>query len=234
MTLINPANLAMKYIKESHQMSTAQKKEFSLNEEIQVYLKDKITNDIDLGAVLHRLKSTFPLHLFSEVDAIFIGMFEEFDVRDVNALYKDGAIYVSSEQDNIQDMIDDIIHEIAHSLEIPYGGLIYGDGKMEKEFLSKRLKLYEIIKSEGLKPNKKAFLSPEYSQGMDDYLYKEVGYDRLNFIISSYGLFPSAYATTSLKEYFANGFEHFFLDDRSDLEECCPELYKKIEELYEL
>ena len=234
MTLINPTDPAIEYIKESHQMSISQKKEFSLNEEIQVYLKDKITNDIDLGSVLHRLKSTFPLHLFSEVDAIFVGMFEEFEDRDINALYKDGAIYVSSEQDNIQDMLDDIIHEIAHSLEIPYGGLIYGDGKVEQEFLSKRLKLYEIIKNEGLKPKRKTFLSPEYSEEMDDYLYKEVGYDRLNFIVSSYGLFSSAYAATSLKEYFANGFEHFFLDDRSDLEECCPELYRKIEELYEL
>jgi len=224
----------LNHISESSRAIMSNRKEYSLNEEIQVYLKDKITNDIDLGSVLHRLKSTFPLHLFSEVDAIFVGMFEEFENRDVNALYKDGAIYVSSEQDNIQDMIDDIVHEIAHSLEIPYGGIIYSDGKIEQEFLSKRLKLYEIIKNEGLNPNKKSFLSSEYSEEMDDYLYKEVGYDRLNFIVSSYGLFASAYAATSLREYFANGFEHFFLDNRSDLEFCCPELYKKIEELYEL
>ena len=69
---------------------------------------------------------------------------------------------------------------------------------------------------------------------MDDYLYQVVGYDRLNFIVSSYGLFASPYAATSLQEYFANGFEHFFLDDRKNLKECCPELYKKIEELYEI
>ena len=69
---------------------------------------------------------------------------------------------------------------------------------------------------------------------MDDYLYHVVGYDRLNFISISYGLFVSAYAATSLQEYFANGFEHFFLDDRKNLQNCCPQLYQKIEELYEI
>jgi hypothetical protein len=222
------------YLKESHDAAISQKKEYSLTEGVQVYLKDKIQNDINIASILYKLESSLPLHLFSEIDAIFVGMFEEFTNRDINALYRDGAIYVSNEQDNEQDMLDDIIHEIAHSLEIPYGGLIYGDSKVEQEFSVKRTQLYNILESEGLTPDKKIFRNLEFSQEMDDYLYYTVGYDRLNFIVSSYGIFVSAYAATSLAEYFANGFEAFFLDDRAVLEECCPELYKKIEELYEL
>jgi len=149
-------------------------------------------------------------------------------------MFKDGAIYVSSDQDNEEDILDDLVHEIAHSLETPYGGIIYGDQRLEKEFSSKRMKLYQILKSEGLNPNKKIFKDLEFSKEMDDYLYHTVGYDRLNFIVSSYELFASPYAATSLQEYFANGFEHFFLDDRKNLHDCCIELYKKIEELYEI
>ena len=222
------------YIRESHQTSISQKKEYSLSDKIQVYLKDKLTNDVNIGQVLQRLEGAIPSHLLSEIDAIFVGMFEEFEDRDINAIYKDGAIYVSNEQDDSQDMIDDLVHEIAHSLEIPYGGLIYGDAKIEQEFLSKRLRLYGVLKGEHLQPSKKLFTNLEYSQEMDDYLYKEVEYDRLNFIVAAYNLFTSGYAATSLNEYFANGFEHFFLDDRKTLRDCCPELYKKIEELYEL
>jgi hypothetical protein len=234
MSLSNSSNPLVEYISQSNQEAQSQKKEYSLTEGIQVYLKDKISNNIDLGSVLQQLAVLIPIHLFSEIDSLFVGMFEEFSNRDINALYKDGAIYVSSEQDDEQDMLDDIVHEIAHSLEIPYGGLIYGDGEIEQEFLLKRIKLYEIIKNEGLNPDEYIFTNLEYSQEMDDFLYQEVGYDRLNFIVSSYGLFASAYAATSLREYFANGFEFFFLDDRALLVECCPELYKKIEEIYEL
>ena len=72
-------------------------------------------------------------------------------------MYKDGAIYISNDQDNPEDMLDDIVHEIAHSLETPYGGIIYGDTKVEKEFSFKRMKLYRILESEGLNPDKKIF-----------------------------------------------------------------------------
>ena len=223
-----------KFISESAKMAITNQNEYSLNENIQIYIKDKITSDIDFMDIMKRVDSVVPMHLMSEVDSIFVGIFEEFEDRDINAMFKDGAIYVSNEQDDVEDMVDDIVHEIAHSLETPYGGLIYGDKKIEKEYSQKRIKLYEILESEGLSPDKKIFQDLEFSQEMDDYLYHVVGYDRLNFISISYGLFVSAYAATSLPEYFANGFEHFFLDDRKNLQNCCPQLYQKIEELYEI
>jgi len=74
-------------------------------------------------------------------------------------------------------------------------------------------------------------MDPAYTLEMDSYLYDEVGYDRLNFIAASYSLFTSAYCATSLREYFANGFEYYFLENKKYLKEICPILHSKIEEI---
>ena len=42
------------------------------------------------------------------------------------------------------------------------------------------------------------------------------------------GLFVSPYAATSLQEYFANGVENYFLDDRDYLRKISPVLTEKI------
>jgi hypothetical protein len=205
-----------------------------MSESLQLYIKDKLPNNLDIENILEKISSLIPSHLMSEVDSIFIGMFEEFGEMETNAMFKDGAIYVTNDQDNEEDLIDDIIHEIAHSLENSHGFMIYGDGKLEKEFLSKRKKLYDILESEGLSPDLELFMDPDYTKELDFYLYEDVGYDRLNFIVASYGLFTSAYSATALREYYANGFEYFFLDNREYLKEINPVLYTKIEELYEI
>ncbi len=221
------------YLKSSLQQADEQRDEYTMTESIQIYIKDKFKNRIDLGFVIERVVSTVPHHLLKEIDSIFVGMFDEFDIRDTNAMYKDGAIYLSSDQEDEADVVDDIIHEIAHSLEVPYGGIIYGDGDLEKEFLAKRARLYDILDKEGLEPSAQLFQDPSYSIQMDDYLYKTVGYDRLNFIAASYSLFTSAYSATALREYFSNGFEYYYLDNPSYLKEICPVLHKKIKEISE-
>ena len=43
------------------------------------------------------------------VDEIIVEQFPEFDKKEVNALYKDGAIFVTNEQTSIPDMVDDYI-----------------------------------------------------------------------------------------------------------------------------
>jgi len=221
------------YLKESVSRFSEQREEYDIGGFIQVYVKDKFENDVDIDKVISQIYTSIPHHLLSEIDSLFIGMFDEFEEMETNAMYKNGAIYVSNVQDNEEDVADDIIHEIAHSLEEPYGYGIYGDGELEREFLQKRKKLYEILTEEGLNPDEKMFLDPVYSREMDLYLYEDVGYDRLNFIALSYGLYTSAYCATSLREYFANGFEYYFLDDPDYLREICPILYRKIKEIHE-
>ncbi len=220
------------YLHMSNKRFQEQQREFLMKEGLQVFIKDKITNDISLKSVLDTISSYIPSHLFNEIDSIYVGLFDDFEKKETNAAYKDGAIYISNEQEDEQDLIDDVVHEVAHSLEAPYGYLIYGDGKLKEEFLSKRKKLYDVLEAEGLNPNIDLFMNTEYSLEMDNYLYKEVGYDRLNFIMNSYNIFTSAYPATSLREYFASGFEYYFLEEPTYLNEICPELFEKIEELH--
>ena len=52
-------------------------------------------------------------------------------------MYKDGAIYLSPEQDNEEDLLDDILHELAHAVEKKNEDLIYRDGRLEREFVMK-------------------------------------------------------------------------------------------------
>ena len=67
------------------------------------------------------------------------------------------------------------------------------------------------------------FLDSEFDQEMDDFLYKEIGYDNLNYLIN--GLFLNPYAVTSIREYFASGLEKYFLDGtkREQLRRFSPE-----------
>ena len=121
------------------------------------------------------------------------------------------------------------MHEAAHAVEGQYGLSIYGDKNIENEFLGKRIKLAGRLTAEGVNVSALDFEEPEYSEELDHFLYKSVGYEKLNNLVI--GLFNSAYASTSLREYFANGFEEYFLGDRAYLRKVSPQLYIKIEEI---
>ena len=164
------------------------------------------------------------------VESIFIGDFEEFHERQVNALFKDGAVYVTNAQTDNDDMIDDIVHEIAHSAEDLYGYEIYAsDSKLINEFRQKRISFEKLLKSQGFNTQGYDFEDVEYNLDFDDYLYQEVGYPTLESLCI--GLFPNAYSPTSIREYFATGFEMYFLGDRQYLKKISPVLHRKIEEI---
>jgi hypothetical protein len=144
-------------------------------------------------------------------------------------MYKDGAIYISPEQDNEADLLDDIIHEIAHSFEKEYYNILYEDEDLEREFLGKRKTLYFLLDESLL--DMVYFKNPNYNAKFDDYMYNNVGYDKLRSLSSS--LFYSPYAITSLREYWANGFENYLLGDREKLRDLSPVLYTKIKNVIE-
>jgi len=220
------------YLNYSWRYSLAENKEYKLYN-INIYVKDKFTNPVNVQEIIDMLKVNLPEVMFEEIDAIYIGNFEMLISHDLNALYSDGAIYVSNVQDNEQDLIDDIVHEIGHALESKYSYIIYGDGKLEQEFISKRVRLYTTLKDMGYEPNQELFLNSEYNKELDLYLYKEVGYDTINIICANSGFFTSAYATTSIREYYASGFEYYFLDERKYLKQICPRLHEKIRNIHE-
>ena len=72
-------------------------------------------------------------------------------------------------------------------------------------------------------------LNIEYSEEFDEFLYKSIGYEKLANI--STGLFVSPYGITSLREYFANGFEEYFIRDPFYLKKISPQIFNKIEQI---
>ena len=135
----------LNYLKESHNRTTKTVQNFYTPTGLHVYIKDKLTGDIDPEEVIAKIEEHIPEHLLSEVEMIIIGWFKEFEERNLNAFYSDGCLHVSHEQDNNEDMFDDLVHEIAHSIEEPYGYEIYGDKKIENEFLKKRKFLHDVL-----------------------------------------------------------------------------------------
>ena len=103
---------------------------------------------------------------------------------------------------------------------------------MFKEFMGKRRRLSSMLTSHGFDIDPIFRTRPEYNRKIDDFLYKKVGYDLLGNL--TIGLFPGPYSTTSLREYFAVGFEEYFIGDREHLKDICPILYNKIDTLTSL
>ena len=222
------STLLIGYIKESVERSGI----YYLNNEIPVWSEDPLPEYINLRAVLDKIEQMMPTAYFRYVDAVKIGTFPEMIDRELNAMYLDGVLYISNFQASEEDMYDDIIHEMAHAVEDNNRDLIYGDQRLMVEFLGKRKRLYSILKNEGYDVILEEFLNVNYDQDFDMFLYQDIGYERLNNLVM--GLFPGAYSVTSLAEYFATGFERFYMREGNKLSKMCPVLMKKIDLLDEL
>ena len=74
--------------------------------------------------------------------------------------------------------------------------------------------------------------SADYDKGTDDFLYEKVTYDVLWQMIP--GLFPSPYAVTSVREFWAKGFEEFYMGDPQSLKKTTPVLFSKLMQLHNL
>jgi len=219
-------------IKKSVLQEKRERREHLLFSRITIFIQDPLVSDtVDLSDVVNALERSIPPHIFENIDVIYIGQYEELYERGAEAVYDSGAIYITNALSDNIDYIENIIHENAHSLEESQGLMIYGDGKVQREFVGKRERLFHIIKAQGHDIEGLNCLDSEYTQEMDDFLYKELGYDKLNYLIN--GIFLNPYAVTSIREYFASGLEKYLLDKtkRERLRNFSPELTKKIEEL---
>ena len=221
-------------IRHSQRTLLEQQTDFYTPTGIHVFFKEPIENDaVDTEEVVAQIEASIPHHLLSEVEMIIVGWFDEFEDRGLNAFYDGGTLYVSNVQDDTADMTDDIVHEISHSLEEPHGYFIYGDKKVEEEFINKRKYLHDMLWKMGYKAPITIFRDPEYNEKFDMFLYKKIGYSKLANIMK--GVFITPYAATSLREYFATGFTEFYLhpDEHGFLKKISPELYKKIISLHD-
>jgi hypothetical protein len=220
------------YIKESSEKVQKEQKEFTLFGSVGVFIKDPLPEEVDVRNVLAKLESLIPKYFASGLDLIIIGKNGEFEERDINAMYQDGAIYVTNNQMTEEDLLDDIVHELAHAVEENNGEFLYSDELIFEEFLGKRKRLLDILAQEGYNVDSQKFMNAEYDREFDEFLYQEVGYPALTAL--TMGLFVSPYGTTSLHEYFANGFEEYFLGDRNYLKKISPFLYSKLDKAEDL
>ena len=219
------------YIKESSKKALMESKEKLLHGK-NVFISNDLPMGFDLDHVLRTVEKYVPLHLMRLVDVVYIGDFPFLKKRNINAAYNDEALYITNEQDDEKDMLNDIVHETAHSVEKLYPDEIYSDQSVENEFIGKRKRLCNLLSSEGYRISRSSCRKVEYDKEFDEFLYKTVGYEKLVNI--TMGLFMSPYAATSLREYFANGFEAYFIGDRAYLKKVSPYLYNKLEQLESL
>jgi len=223
-------NKVEEMIKNSAQRASTTRKEYRVHG-TDVFIKDALPDNIDMKKVVRQIEYLTPLSMFRNIDVIYIGQFDEFEERDINAFFADGALYITNHQSDYNDMVDDIIHEMAHSTEELYQKEIYSDGKIEDEFLSKRDTLRRILSSLDYDIGNYDFSDVEYSKEFDHLLLQVVGYPKLTNLTR--GIFASPYSATSLREYWATGFEEYLLGDRRFLAHTSPKLYNKINTLFE-
>ena len=212
------------WIQESVRRAKKLKDQYQMNG-VQVFIKDSLPEEIDPDFIFNYVGSRIPLFLTTNIDMIYVGQFPEMKERDINAFYENDAIYITNEQDDEMDMIEDIVHEVSHAVEHYNREAIYGDGKLQREFIAKRKRLSALLSQKFDVPND-FNINFEYDRAIDDFLYRDVGYDLLNQI--TVGIFPSAYAATSVSEYWAKGFEELFIGEKTSLKNLCPVLYKKL------
>ena len=212
------------WIQESIKRSQRMKDQFVVNH-VSVYIKDMLPKGVSPEFVFDYVSSRIPFVLTKNIDVIYVGQFPEMKERDINAYFDNDAIYVTNEQDDEMDMIEDIIHEISHAVEHYNRDFIYGDGKLQREFIAKRKRLSALL-SQKYEVPADFNVNFEYDRAIDDFLYRVVGYDALNQICVN--IFSSAYAATSVSEYWAKGFEELFIGEKSDLKNLSPVLYNRL------
>ena len=220
------------YIKNTHARMIDVQSEHVIFSDVQVYINDDLPTNIDIYYVLKKIESTIPEHFSYGISSIEIGHNDEFEKRNINAFYDNGTIHVTNDQDDNDDLVDDLVHEIAHAAEDIYEKQIYKNARVKNEFLGKRKRLLDILKQEGYNVRDYENLKPKYSKEFDAFLYKEVGYSLIQTL--TMGLFVSPYAPTSLREYFATGFEEYYIGDRNYLRKISPNLYTQISKLDDL
>ena len=194
---------------------------------IQVSVSSPLTNNISARKTISKLVSIIPSKLLSGIKFIKIGNFQHLNKRKIQASYKDNTIFVTNAQTSESDLLDDLIHEVAHSVEETHYSQIYSDKKIRAEFIQKRKKLWILLKQKGFEINLQTFLKPEYDKKIDSFFYEKIGYSVMSSLTSS--LFYSPYGATSIREYFANGFEAFYMkQDVPRLKRISPQLFNKI------
>jgi hypothetical protein len=213
------------YITESARKAKVSANEYELFGKIYVKIQDHFPKNIDLNKVINRLEDIIPKRIISNVETVYVGDFKPLIDRNALSMYVNGIIMISPKHVDENELFSTFLHEFAHAVEEELSDFIYGDGVIEREFIAKRNNLYYLLKDD-YKVYKTDFLMTDYREDFDKFMSDEIGYDNLGVITSD--IFASPYGCTSLREYFANCFEHYFTQGPHIIERISPNAYKKI------
>lgn len=223
-------NLIENYIRYSSQKSRKDENMFNIYGNVKLYVLSELPRYVNLHYIVNFIRDNIPFKFFHGVDGIYISELPEFKERDINAIFKDGAIYVTGQQDSDEDLLDDIVHELGHAVEEIFPNTIYSDNSIKREFLNKRVQFYNRLEEDMItRKQYDNFISPDYSQELDLFFYEHLGYDTIEEIGGD--LFLSPYAITSIREYWAVGFETYYLEDKYRVQQMSPALFDKINEI---
>ena len=127
------------YIKRTY---NTDRKEYYLFNQIPVFILNELPSNISVEEIINILEDYIPSFLFKGLDGVYVGDFQELNDRNVQALFKDDAIYLSSfrDGDEISEelLAREVTHELAHSLEQKLSNEIYSDGRIENEYNAKK------------------------------------------------------------------------------------------------
>jgi len=83
------------YITHSVKKSLRERKEYFLYD-IPVSILNPLPEHINIEDILNRIKDLVPYEICSDLEGIYIGEFSELKDRKIQAMFKEGAIYLSS------------------------------------------------------------------------------------------------------------------------------------------
>ena len=170
---MDPKDKVQKIIENSIQNHNSAQREHSIFGKM-FYLQQHFYGEVEVKDVISKIEKMMPPHLFDEVDMIIVDDFDFLRERELEALYKDGAIYLTPFLYSDHDVVENIVHEVSHSIEERLGRLIYGDGKLRKEFQTKRDTLARHLDAHNYDTSGLDFQDVEYD--LVDEFAKEVGY----------------------------------------------------------
>lgn len=217
------------HIKKSASKAQRSVGEYLIFNKITVYTKDALPDGVDIVEAISLLEQRLPERLEYDVEEVMIGEFDFLQMREVDSVYENGAIYVTNQQDSTMDLVDDLTHEFAHALEYRYGDVLYSDKRLANEYLGKKQRVLDLLEREGFTVKPEWYSATEYDEEFDSFLFREVTYPVLVPFVQEQLTNP--YALVALREYFASGFEDFFGDNKEYLEQVSPMLYSKINQL---
>jgi len=219
----------LNYLRNSHHRAITNPVGDILVGGVKISIEQPVIDSVDVAGCFAHVLDRMPEIFKRNVRQARIGQFSFLKSREVEAIYKNGTIYLTSKHENNVSLISDLVHEIAHAFEEGNSVEIYGDELVKNEFLAKRKRLFLSLDSLGMIEypiSEQDFYKTEYSKKFDKYLHETIGYEKLQTI--SNGIFISPYAATCLREYFANAFENFFINDISLVKKMSPNIYNKL------